>query len=100
MDYKDFDISGILIEATGFDAYLGGEEVPEITELVTASASKNPQHKRYRVANMAQLKGFSRVANDTLIRKSERDLWSLEQSEDGEWVIERLFDDDGNPLKV
>jgi len=59
-----------------------------------------PEPERMRVASVEQLKGFSRVASDTLVRKSERDLWSLKQDDEGEWVIERLYDDNDNPIKV
>lgn len=35
-----------------------------------------------------------------LVHKSTKDLWTVKLSEDGTYDIERLFDDDGNPLKV
>lgn len=35
---------------------------------------------------------------DTLVHKATRDLWSLSENE-GQFVIERLFDDNGGPLK-
>lgn len=51
-----------------------------------------------RVARLGDISGFLRVANDTLIHKSTRDLWSFRK--DGEdYVIERLFDSNGEPLK-
>jgi hypothetical protein len=98
MDYKDFDLGEVMMQSSGMDAYLGDDaEAVDIRELVGAEIE---EPKRIRIANVEQLQGFSRVASDTLIRKSERDLWSLKQSEEGDWVIERLFDDEGNPLKV
>lgn len=97
MDYKDFDMGSVVMQYSGMDSFLGGEEVQDLREL---TASEAPRGKRIRVASVEQLSGFTRVANDTLIRKSERDLWSLAQTDEGEWVIERLFDEDGNPLKV
>lgn len=51
-----------------------------------------------RVAGLGDISGFLRVANDTLIHKSTRDLWSFRQ-EGEEYVIERLFDANGEPLK-
>ena len=37
----------------------------------------------------------------TLVHKSTQDLWSMKVSEDGKsFDVERLFDDNGNPLKV
>lgn len=99
MGYKDFDMGSVVMKSSGMDSFLGGEEedVQDIRDLV-AGSSKEPQS--VRIASVDQLAGFTRVANDTLIRKSERDLWSLKQSEEGDWVIERLFDEDGKPLKV
>lgn len=38
--------------------------------------------------------------DDVLVHKATQDLWSLKVGEDGSYDIERLFDDDGNPLKV
>jgi hypothetical protein len=36
----------------------------------------------------------------TLVHKATQDLWSMKVSEDGSFDVERLFDGDGNPLKV
>lgn len=59
------------------------------------------QSNQYRVASVEALKGFARIAEtNTLVRLSEQDLWALKETEDGEMVIERLFDDKGEPLKV
>jgi len=71
-----------------------------------------PQHLRYasstrtaksvirRVSSLGDLSDFvmSKQANDELIHKATKDLWSFKKSADG-YVLERLFDDDGNPLK-
>ena len=35
-----------------------------------------------------------------LVHKSSKDLWSVKLSEDGSFEVERLFDDNGSPLKV
>jgi hypothetical protein len=37
---------------------------------------------------------------DVLVHKATKDLWSLKVSEDGNYDIERLFDDAGDPLKI
>jgi len=55
--------------------------------------------KRMRVASLNQLVGFQRVSAETLIHKCDRDLWSLKKEGDGKFYIERLFDDNGSPLK-
>lgn len=56
---------------------------------------------RIRVAGLGDLSGFFRVAGqeDTLVHKATRDLWKVQKDGSG-FVIERLFDDSGAPLKV
>ena len=52
-----------------------------------------------RVASLGDLTSFfTKVGSDTLIHKSTHDLWSLKRDAGG-YVIERLFDDNGGPLK-
>ena len=93
--YDDFDIGSLMIQASGMDSYLSGEEddyepIVDYTDALTTR----------RIASVDDLKGFKRIASNTLVRKAERDLWALKQNDDGEWLIERLFDDDGNPITV
>lgn len=64
------------------------------TPRVTAAASG-----RIRVASLGDLTDFLRVASDTLVHKATRDLWRVNK-DGGDFVIERLFKDDGSPLKV
>ena len=40
-----------------------------------------------------------RISAETLIHKSTTDLWALKKEADGKFYIERLFDDNGEPLK-
>ena len=94
-DFDDFSFSGFTMSDTGSDAFLG--KAPEPIDLRVAS----PQvPNTIRVASIRDLAGFRRVAQDRLVRPSENDLWKLRQSDDGAWVVERLFDEDGNPLKA
>jgi len=55
-----------------------------------------------RVASLGDLSGFLRWGSDDneLVHKATRDLWSFDTSDTGEFVISRLFDDSGEPLKV
>ncbi len=56
-----------------------------------------------KVASLGDLGEFLKVANGTLIHKSTQDLWSFKKSGDSEgggFVVERLFDDNGKPLKA
>ncbi len=57
-----------------------------------------PASKRL-VGAVGDLKNFTRVASETLVHKSSNDLWSLRKEADGKFYIERLFDDNGEPLK-
>jgi hypothetical protein len=51
-----------------------------------------------RIAGLGDLTEFFKVAKDTLVHKSTKDLWSLKKVGE-EFVIERLFDETGDPLK-
>lgn len=37
---------------------------------------------------------------DELVHHATKDLWSFKQNDEGQFVIERLFDESGEPLKV
>jgi hypothetical protein len=96
-DYTDFDLSALTAPDTGIDAFF--DDSPKATiDFRDPSVPEVPN--TIRVANLRDLSGFRRVANDTLIRKSEHDLWKLREREGGGWEVERLFDADGNPLKA
>jgi hypothetical protein len=88
----DFDLGEIQMagEAVGLDALFKREEhilrPPHITG-------------RMKVATIRDLAGFIRLSADTLIHKSDRDLWALKKEGEGSYFIERLFDDNGEPLK-
>jgi hypothetical protein len=83
-DFSDFEMSG----SPGMDALLSRE--PQIVS----------PHKtgRRRVASLGDISEFVRVSAETLVHRSERDLWALKK-EGGNFFIERLFDDNGEPLK-
>lgn len=56
-----------------------------------------------RVSSLGDLGGFLQNANgedNELIHKATKDLWSFSATEDGEFVIARLFDETGSPIKV
>ena len=67
-------------EDFAFDAFLGGSKI--------------------KIASLDDLFSFDRVASDTLIHKSSKELWSIDTDEDGQTYIAKLFDDDGSPLRV
>lgn len=87
---SDFDLGNMQMSgASGLDA-LFEREPQMVTPPKTAA--------KIRVASCAQLKGFTRLSAETLIHKSDRDLWTL-KAEGDKFFIERLFDDNGTPLK-
>lgn len=53
-----------------------------------------------KIGSLDDLEGFIRLSNDTLISKAEKDLWRVEEDEDGGLTIYRLFDSTDFPLKV
>jgi hypothetical protein len=79
-DFSKFEAQG----SSGLDAFLESEPVV-ITPVKTAA--------RIKVAKIADLQGFTRISNETLVRKSEQDLWSIKKEADGTLFIERMFDD-------
>lgn len=71
--------------------------LPEHLELRTQKLSSSV---RMRISSGLDLSDFMKSGSDNeLVHKASRDLWKL--SKDGEQVIiERLFDEEGEPLKV
>lgn len=85
----NFDLGGIQVQGSaGMDAFFAREP-----QMIT------PPGSRVRVASLQQLNGFIRLSSDTLIHKSDRDLWSIKREANGTMVIERMFNDNGKPLK-
>ena len=85
----DFDLGSIQTAGScGLDALF--EREPQMVQ---------PRAASVRVASVQQLKPFTRLSAETLIHKSQRDLWALRKEADGNLYIERLFDDNGKPLK-
>jgi hypothetical protein len=85
---QDFEINSIQGQpAPGIDALFAQQ--PRLVE-----AKKG----RRMVASVSDLKSFTRISAESLIHKSEHDLWALKR-EGTQFFIERLFDDNGEPLK-
>ena len=90
MSTKGFDLSTFEVQGSaGLDALLEREP-----QMVT------PKSARRKLASLQDLAGFSRLSTETLIHKADRDLWSLKKDADGSLFVERMFADDGKPLKV
>jgi len=81
-----------------------GSFMPVMRQHLRRASTKNQKTaSSYRVvtASLGDLTEFMKVggASDSLIHKATRDLWSLEKS-GGKFVLERLFTESGEPLKV
>lgn len=86
---KNFELTSFEVQgAAGLDAFLAREP-----QLVTPTGRK-------KVASLNDLSPFTRLSAETLVHKSEKDLWSIARQSDGSMVIERMFDDNGQPLKL
>jgi hypothetical protein len=93
---RDFKLSQIESgQSVGIDALFENE--PQIVSPVGQAKSASAP-KRVKVGSLNQLQGFVRVATDTLVNKATNDLWAL-MKEGDTFFIERLFQDDGQPLK-
>lgn len=68
------------------------EAVDAMFQTKTASTKKVS-----KIVKLADLQDFQKVGNNLLIHKSERDLWAMEEDDEGNMVISRLFD--GNLVK-
>lgn len=97
----EFPMDKVSSQNTGVDAFLSDEdEERDVISGDKRASDDDLQKGRIRVASVSQLDGFTRVSSNTLVRMSEKDLWEITEDENGDYVVERLFDDNGNPLEV
>jgi hypothetical protein len=52
-----------------------------------------------RVASLGDLTQFLKRADGKLVHKSTNDLWSYSKDAEGNFLVSRLFDDEGEPLR-
>lgn len=56
---------------------------------------------KIKVASLSDLSEFFRISQETLVHKSKKDLWRINEDKKGQIVIERLFDPDTKePIKI
>jgi len=73
-----------------------------VSEQAKKKAKRKQASMTRRASSIDALLGggdFVKLAEDTLVHKATKDLWGLRQDVNG-YVIERLFNDDGSPLKL
>lgn len=86
------DVFDVRFSSSSFDDFFAPKADPGPS---VRSASAGARH---RVASLHQLAGFSMVAEDTLVRVSQKDFWKLGQDTEG-FYIERLVSDEDGPVK-
>ena len=92
MDFKDFNLDSIEASGgTGIDSFLEAQSESDLPMKKNASM-------KIRVASLEQFNPFHRISAETLVHKSTKDLWTVTREADGLY-IQRLFQDDGVPLK-
>jgi len=74
------------------------EEAKQQTEMKKELKSLKSA-RRIRVSSLGDLTQFLKRADGKLIHKSTNDLWSYSKDADGNFLVERLFDGNGEPLK-
>jgi len=67
---------------------------------VAGKGAINNKSASIKISSLADMYNFDRVANDVLVHKSNKDLWAIEADDQGEVRITRLFDNNGEPLRV
>jgi hypothetical protein len=96
---KDYDLGSIEGGSSGMDAFFANE--PEIVTPTKTASAPAPVQKtpRMKVGSLQQLVAFDRLNAETLVHRSTQDLWTIRKEADGDYYIERLFQDDGSPIK-
>lgn len=82
-----------------FDGRNKIERIPtDFLKLAGMRVSSIDDH--FIVLSGPSLMGLASDKSSTLVHKATKDLWSVKVSEDGSYDLERLFDDNGDPLKI
>ena len=80
--------------------HFGQGDLHGMTEVAEGKEGDGNLKTAFRVASLGDLTDFLRVAEGALIHTSTRDLWSYGKDADGNYLVSRLFDDEGEPLKA
>lgn len=89
--YENFRYS-----SSSIDDFLTGKSEKAAQVARQASVSKSTQ--KIRFASVSELAGFQLVADDKLVRLSQKDFWKLGQDAEGPY-IERLVEDSDGPVQ-
>ncbi len=89
------DIEDLRFSSSSMDDFLTGRSEKFAAQ---AAAKSRVASGKLRISNVNQLSGFQLVANDTLVRLSQKDFWKIGQDDQGPF-IERLVEDSNGPVK-
>lgn len=113
-DCPDADLTGTVVTVRSADGHVTGDEHRAFVLFdddrlraieaghLRLAAGKVAKGFRRRYADLGDLTNFFSVTasrDDELIHKATKDLWSFQRDGDS-YVIARLFNDDGKPLKA
>ncbi len=76
----------------------GGFMPVHATHLRMAKVATTAAVRTMRVGSLGDLTEFLKVSKDTLVHKATKDLWSF-RMDGSSFLLERLFDTSGDPLK-
>lgn len=98
---KNYDLGAVETGSSGMDAFFASNSamVTPTSEVVKQAAVQPKKPMRTKVGSVQQLEPFHRLSSETLIHRSTQDLWTISKEADGQYYIERLFNDDGLPIK-
>jgi len=87
---KDLDISRGA-KMSFFDTFVWNEE----DNLDNLFKNKKASRKKVsKIVKIADLDNFTKIGENLLVHKSDKDLWAMEKDDDGNIVISRLFEGD------
>jgi hypothetical protein len=93
---SDFKLDQIQSSSSGMDAFF--EQEPQIVAPFGQKVAAVAKPTRIKVGSLTQLNGFTRISAESLVHKSTQDLWAITREGD-DMYIQRLFSDNGGPLK-
>jgi len=97
------DINDITKQYEESNIYLGlikdSHELSTFNDVVPCDMDSMLSSNKIKVASLGDLSNFFRLSSDTLVHKAEKDLWRISE-DNGQVVIERLFDPSGQPIRV
>lgn len=87
----------IRFSSSSIDDFLTGK-TEKVAQASRSMVLKTASVGKVRISGVGELSGFQLIADDKLVRLSQKDFWKLGQDADGPY-IERLVEDSEGPIK-